>query len=196
MTKTIEFYFDFGSPTAYLAYKRLKQLEQEYSCVIDYKPVLLGALFKATGNVSPAMIPNKAKYMMVHDLPRFAARYDVPFTMNPHFPINTLQLMRGAHAAEKMGCFDQYCDAVFNATWQSGKNVGDIEIISTILRAHDIDANELLTKVQTPEIKASLLSLTQEAIDRDLFGVPTLFLEGEMFFGQDRLDFLKERLEI
>lgn len=195
MSKTIEFYFDFGSPTAYLAYKRLKQLEQQYSCVIDYKPVLLGALFKATNNVSPAMVPTKGKYMMMHDLPRFAKRYDVEFTMNQHFPINTLPLMRGAHAARKMECFDQYCDAIFSGIWQKGKNLGDNDVITNTLEENDINANELLTLIQSPAIKESLLVQTQEAIDRELFGVPTLFLEGEMFFGQDRLDFLEERLE-
>ncbi len=194
MSKTIEFYFDFGSPTAYLAYKRLKQLEQQYSCVIEYKPVLLGALFRATNNVSPAMIPAKAKYMMAHDLSRFAKRYDVGFTMNPHFPINTLPLMRGAHAAKEMDCFDQYCDALFDGIWQKGENLGDIEVISSALDDAAINSSELLAKVQTPEIKESLLTLTQEAIDRDLFGVPTMFIEGEMFFGQDRMDFIEERL--
>ena len=194
MSKTIEFYFDFGSPTAYLAYKRLKQLEQQYSCVIEYKPVLLGALFKATNNVSPAMIPAKAKYMMAHDLPRFAKRYDVPFTMNPFFPINTLPLMRGAHAAKEMGCFDQYCDALYDGLWQKGANLGDTEVLSQILDGADINANELLAKIQTPEVKQSLLTLTQEAIERDLFGVPAMFIGEEMFFGQDRLDFIEERL--
>ncbi|OUR95950.1 disulfide bond formation protein DsbA [Gammaproteobacteria bacterium 42_54_T18] len=196
MPKTIEFYFDFGSPTAYLAYKRLKQLEQQYSCVIEYKPVLLGALFKATNNVSPAMIPTKGKYMMMHDLPRFAKRYDVEFMMNQHFPINTLPLMRGAHAAIKMGCFDLYCEAIFSGIWQTGKDLGDKEVIAKVLEENSINANELLSLVQSSEIKESLLVLTQEAIDRELFGVPTLFLEGEMFFGQDRLDFLEERLMV
>ncbi len=194
MSKTIEFYFDFGSPTAYLAYKRLRQLEQQYSCVIEYKPVLLGALFKATNNVSPAMIPAKAKYMMAHDLPRFAKRYNVAFTMNPNFPINTLPLMRGAHAAKEMDCFDQYCEALFDGLWQKGANLGDMKVISEILDATGIKSSELLARVQSPEIKESLLTLTQEAIDRDLFGVPTIFIEDEMFFGQDRLDFIEERL--
>ena len=194
MSKTIEFYFDFGSPTAYLAYKRLKQLEQQYSCVIEYKPVLLGALFKATNNVSPAMIPAKAKYMMTHDLPRFAKRYNVAFAMNPNFPINTLPLMRGAHAAKEMGCFNRYCEVLFDGIWQKGANLGDIEVISKILEDAEIDSGELLAKIQSPEIKESLLMLTQEAIDRDLFGVPTLFIGDEMFFGQDRLDFAEERL--
>ena len=194
MSKTIEFYFDFGSPTAYLAYKRLKQLEQQYSCVIEYKPVLLGALFKAANNVSPAMIPAKAKYMMAHDLPRFAKRYNVAFTMNPNFPINTLPLMRGAHAAKEMRCFDQYCDALFDALWQKGENLGDMEVVTRILDTAGINSSELLASIQSQEIKESLLILTQEAIDRDMFGVPTMFIEDEMFFGQDRLDFVEERL--
>ena len=146
MPKTIEFYFDFGSPTAYLAYKRLKQLEQQYSCVIEYKPVLLGALFKATNNVSPAMIPTKGKYMMMHDLPRFAKRYDVEFMMNQHFPINTLPLMRGAHAAIKMGCFDLYCEAIFSGIWQTGKDLGDKEVIAKVLEENSINAIEICNR--------------------------------------------------
>lgn len=194
MSKTIEFYFDFGSPTAYLAYKRLKQLEKRYACVIEYKPVLLGALFKATNNVSPAMIPAKAKYMMAHDLPRFAKRYEVAFSMNPHFPINTLPLMRGAHAAKKMGCFEQYCDAIFDGIWQQCANLGDLKVLSQTLDNVHIDSKGLLAQIQSPEIKESLLTVTQEAIERNLFGVPTLFIENDMFFGQDRLDFIEEEL--
>lgn len=194
MSKTIEFYFDFGSPTAYLAYKRLQQIQQKYDCVIEYKPVLLGAIFKATNNVSPAMIPTKARYMMAHDLPRFAKRYEVAFTMNSHFPINTLPLMRGAHAAQELGCFERYCDAIFDGLWQQGENLGDADVIAKVLAAADIDASEILSKIQTPSIKESLLTITQEAIDRQLFGVPTVFMGDEMFFGQDRLDFVEERL--
>lgn len=109
MNKVIDFYFDFGSPTAYLAYFRLQQLSRQYKVQINYKPVLLGGIFKQSQNASPAMIPAKARYMMHDDLPRFAKRYDIEFTLNRHFPINTLPLMRGALAAKQLACFDRYC---------------------------------------------------------------------------------------
>ena len=104
MTKHIEFYFDFGSPTAYLAYCRLGQLAKQYGLAIQYRPMLLGGVFKGAANTSPITVPAKGKYMLEQDLPRFARRYDVPLNFNPHFPINTLNLMRGVIAAEQLDC--------------------------------------------------------------------------------------------
>jgi len=190
----IDFYFDFGSPTSFLAFKRLQQLEEKYDAVIDYKPVLLGAILKQSQNVSPAMIPLKGKYMMMQDLPRFAERYGVVFTMNPYFPINTLPVMRGAHAAIKLGCFLSYCEAVFDAIWVNGLDFGNVEVISATLTDAGLDADTLLTAISTDEIKQSLLQVTNEAIERGLFGAPTMFIGDDMYFGQDRLDFIEERL--
>ncbi|WDE09055.1 2-hydroxychromene-2-carboxylate isomerase [Thalassomonas viridans] len=194
MSTTIDFYFDFGSPTAYLAYFRLQQICQQYKVSINYKPVLLGGIFKQTENASPAMIPAKARYMMQHDLPRFAKRYDLEFKLNPFFPINTLPLMRGALAAKELSCFDRYCQLIFTAIWVKGLNLGDMDILARELTAGDIDVNTLMALSQGAGIKQSLIQLTNEAVSRGLFGVPTMFIGNDMYFGQDRLDFIEEAL--
>ncbi|MGL4566160.1 MAG: 2-hydroxychromene-2-carboxylate isomerase, partial [Halioglobus sp.] len=129
MSKTVEFYFDVGSPTAYLAHKRLQQLRAQYGLELRYVPMLLGGVFKASGNTSPIAIPAKGKYMLEQDLPRFAARYGVPLSFNPHFPINTLNLMRAAIAAQQLGCVDAYLDRVFDAIWVEKKNMGDAAVV-------------------------------------------------------------------
>ena len=194
MSKTLEFYYDFGSPTAYLAHKRLQQLAAQYPLEIAYKPILLGGIFKATGNSTPVAIPAKGKYMMEHDLPRFARRYDVALNFNPHFPINTLNLMRGAIGAERLSCLSHYVDAVYDAVWVAGENMGDTEVVARILSEAGLDAEALASLSQDPEVKAELIRSTEEAVERGAFGAPTLFLDGEMYFGQDRLDFVEEAL--
>lgn len=194
MTKTVEFYFDFGSPTAYLAFKRLRQLEASHGLKIDYRPVLLGGVFKATGNASPVTIPAKGAYMLTHDLPRFARRYNVQVNFNPHFPINTLKLMRGALAAIKLDCLPGYMDAMFDAMWIDGKNMGDMDVVREVIQAAGLPADELIAGMDDPAIKQILIKTTEDAVTRGLFGVPTLFMGDEMFFGQDRLDFVEEAL--
>ncbi|MBB6522489.1 2-hydroxychromene-2-carboxylate isomerase [Pseudoteredinibacter isoporae] len=195
MSKTIEFYFDFGSPTAFLAHKRLQQLKAQYDCTIDYKAMLLGGIFKATGNTSPVAIPAKGEYMLLHDLPRFSKRYQVELKFNPHFPINTLYLMRAALAAQKLDCFDQYVDCVYQAIWQEEKNMGDMDVVANTLSQAGLDAQALIDMSQNDDIKAELIKNTEAAAERKIFGAPTMFLDGEMFFGQDRLDFVEERLQ-
>ena len=195
MSKTLEFYFDFGSPTAYLAYKRLLQLSDEYGLAVEYKPMLLGGIFKATGNTSPVAIPAKGAYMMQHDLPRFAKRYGVPLNFNPHFPINTLNLMRGAIAAQRLECLDAYLAAMYDAVWVDGKNMGEGEVIAAALDEAGLDAQAIMALSQDPEVKAELISNTEAAVERGLFGAPTLFMDGEMYFGQDRLDFIEAALQ-
>ena len=195
MTKIVEFYFDVGSPTAYLAYNRLKQLQKQYNCVIDYRPVLLGGLFKASGNSSPVMVPAKGRYMMMDDLPRFAKLYDVPLNNNPHFPINTLNLMRGAVAALDGDYFNTYISAVFNAIWVDSKNMGDMETVIEVLATAGLNAPSILESTQDADIKAKLITNTEDAVKRGLFGAPTMFVDGEMFFGQDRLQFVEMALQ-
>ncbi|WP_299973175.1 2-hydroxychromene-2-carboxylate isomerase [uncultured Pseudoteredinibacter sp.] len=194
MRKTIEFYFDFGSPTAYLAHMRLQQLSKQYDCQVEYRPMLLGGIFKATGNTSPVAIPAKGEYMLIHDLPRFSKRYQVELKFNPHFPINTLYLMRAAIAAQKLDCFAQYVDCVYQAIWQQEKNMADMEIVNSTLLEAGLDAKALIELSQSDEVKADLIKATEQAAERKIFGAPTMFLEGEMFFGQDRLDFVEEHL--
>jgi 2-hydroxychromene-2-carboxylate isomerase len=195
MSKTLEFYFDVGSPTAYLAHKRLGQLAVEYPLEVIYKPMLLGGVFKATDNTSPVAIPAKGAYMMGHDLPRFARRYGVELNPNPFFPINTLNLMRMAIAAEQLGCQSAYIDGVFDAVWVQQKNMGDTAVVQEVLTAQGLDAAKLQELAQDPEIKAALIAATEAAVDRGIFGAPTFFMDGGMYFGQDRLDFVQEALE-
>jgi len=195
MSKTLEFYFDFGSPTAYLAHKRLQQLSAQYDLLIDYKPMLLGGVFKATGNTTPVAIPAKGQYMLAHDLPRFARRYNVPLNINPHFPINTLHLMRAAIAAQRLDCMPAYVNAMFDAVWVDGKNMGELDVIAQTLADNELDSEALMALSQDPEVKAQLISNTDAAVERGIFGAPTLFMDGEMYFGQDRLDFVEEALQ-
>jgi 2-hydroxychromene-2-carboxylate isomerase len=195
MSKTIEFYFDFGSPTAYLAHKRLQQLKAEYGCTIDYKPVLLGGLFKASGNMSPVTVPAKGKYMMTQDLPRFAALYQVPLTVNPHFPINTLNLMRGAVATLGQDYFDNYVEVVYDAIWVNGDNMGSLEVVANVLSDAGLNAQKIIAATQDPDIKAALISNTDAAVARGCFGAPTMFIGNDMFFGQDRLQFIEMALQ-
>ena len=196
MSKNLEFYFDFGSPTAFLAHKRLQQLKEQYELEIDYKPMLLGGVFKATGNTSPVAIPAKGVYMNQYDLPRFAKRYGVQLNFNPHFPINTLNLMRAALACQQLGCFEAYVDVVYTAVWEDGKNMGEIDVVSEVLQAAGLDAETIIAQSQDPAIKAALISATEAAVERGALGAPTMFMDGEMYFGQDRLDFIEEALQL
>jgi 2-hydroxychromene-2-carboxylate isomerase len=195
MTKSVDFYFDVGSPTAYLAHNRLKQLKLEYGCSVIYHPVLLGGLFKASGNSSPVTVPAKGRYMMMEDLPRFARLYNVPLNTNPHFPINTLNLMRGAVSALNEAYFDTYIDTIFNAIWVESRNMGDIDTVIEVLSDAGLDAKAILEATQKPEVKQELISNTEQAVEIGLFGAPTMFVDGEMFFGQDRLQFVEAALK-
>ena len=195
MTTSIDFYFDFGSPTAYLAYRRLQQLQSRYQCQINYRPVLLGGLFKATGNTSPVMVAAKAAYMMKQDLPRFVALYNVPFNNNPHFPINTLHLMRGAVALLEQDQFGPYIETVFEASWVNGENMGDAETVANVLTNAGLDAQHIIANTQEPEVKSALISHTEAAVARGCFGAPTMFIGDDMFFGQDRMQFIEMALQ-
>lgn len=195
MSATLEFYFDFGSPTAYLAHKRLGQLASRYPLEVQYKPMLLGGIFKATGNASPITIPAKGMYMMAHDLPRFARRYGVTLNPNPHFPINTLNLMRSAIAAERLGCFSTFVATVYDAIWVHGKDMGDVEVVTQVLNDEGLDTQALSALSADAEVKAELIACTEAAVDRGIFGTPTFFMGDEMYFGQDRLDFVEEALQ-
>jgi len=195
MAQTIDFYFDFGSPTAFLAHKRLQQLKAQYGCIIDYKPVLLGGLFKASGNISPVTVPAKGKYMMTQDLPRFASLYQVPLTVNPHFPINTLNLMRGAVATLDQDYFDNYVVAVYDAIWVRGDNMGNLDVVANVLTGAGLNAKKIIAATQDPDIKAALISNTEAAVARGCFGAPTMFIGTDMFFGQDRMQFIEMALK-
>jgi 2-hydroxychromene-2-carboxylate isomerase len=193
MTKAVEFLFDFGSPTSYLAYKQLPKIASRHGARIEWTPILLGAVFKATGNTSPAMVPAKARYMN-NDLARFAKRYNVVLNFNTHFPVNTLTLMRGAVAYQATNQFDLYLDAMFDAMWSHPRNLNDPGEVAHVLRDIGIKADDFLSRVERADVKERLKANTDEAIARGVFGAPTFFVNGEMFFGQDRLDFVEEAL--
>lgn len=191
--KTIEFLFDFGSPTAYLAWTQLPSLAARHSSTIHYQPVLLGAIHKASGNKSPVTVMAKAIWMD-QDLARFAKRYGVPLESNPHFPINTLPLMRGATAFKGTDRFMPYCEAIFHTMWVEPQNLGDPQVLAGTLRAANFDPEEFLTLISRQEVKDALRQATESAVARGAFGAPTFFVNGEMHFGQDRLDFVEEAI--
>jgi 2-hydroxychromene-2-carboxylate isomerase len=194
--KTVEFWFDVGSPASWLAWTQLEPLAAATGATVLHRPMLLGGVFQATGNHSPAQIPAKGRYMH-DDFARFAARHGVPYRHNPHFPINTLALMRGAVAMQLQAPerFVPYVDAVFRAIWVDGRNLNDAAEVAAALQASGFDPAWLLALAQQPEVKERLKALTQEAVERGVFGAPTFFVGPAMYWGQDRLDFVKEALQ-
>ena len=194
MTKTVDFFYDFGSPTVYLAATQLPMLADQVGATIDWRPILLGGIFKLTGNQSPAVIAAKAAYMN-DDLERFAKRYGVPFNWNPHFPINTLALMRGAVAYQDDGIASStYRDAIFTAIWVEAQNMNEPDVIYQVLTDSGLDPAELMDRIGHQAVKDQLLANTEQAVNRGVFGAPTFFVGEQMFFGQDRLDFVTEAL--
>ena len=193
--KTVEFFFDVGSPTAYLAFTQLPRIAADAGATLAYRPMLLGGVFKATGNASPVAVPAKGKWMG-DDIPRWARRYGVPIAFNPHFPINTLTLMRGAAGLQlrQPAALQGYLDAVFHAMWVAPRNLGDAAVLAAVLVAAGLDADALQALTSDPEVKARLVANTEEAVARGVFGAPTCFVGDTLFFGQDRLDFVREAL--
>jgi len=195
MTKTVEFFFDFGSPTSYLAWTQLPKLAADCGARLEWKPMLLGGVFKATGNASPVTVPAKGRWMF-QDMARWARRYGVRLAMNPFFPINTLTLMRGAVGLQlcQPADFERYVNTVYRAMWATPCNMGDAAVLAPVLQGAGFDAQALLALAGDAEVKARLVANTDEAVARGVFGAPTMFVGEQMFFGQDRLDFVREAL--
>jgi 2-hydroxychromene-2-carboxylate isomerase len=193
MTKSVEFLFDFGSPTTFLAYKQLPKIAARHGARVTWTPILLGAVFKATGNASPAMIPAKARYMN-SDLARFAKRYGVVMNFNTHFPVNTLPLMRGAVAYQQTPLFDIYVNAMFDAMWAHTRNLNDQGEIAHVLHDIGIKPEDFMARIERADVKEKLKANTEGAVARGVFGAPSFFVNGELFFGQDRLDFVEDAL--
>ncbi len=196
--KTLELIFDFGSPNAYLSMKALPDLLDRTGADLVITPCLLGGIFKATGNRAPmvqyADAPAKLAYENL-EMRRFIARHNlVKFRINPHFPVNTLTIMRGAIVADDEGNLDDYVDAVNRAMWEEGLKMDEPEVIATFLSASGFDGPALLARTQEPGIKARLAANTEAAVARGAFGIPTFFVGGEMFFGKDRLAQVEEAL--
>ncbi len=195
MSKAIEFFFDVGSPAAYLAWTQLPRLAADAGAVIRWRPMLLGGVFKATGNSSPVMIPAKGRWL-IDDLKRWAARYGVPLEMPADFPINTLTLMRGAAGIQLYQPEDlaRYLTAVFNGIFAQGLAMGDAAVVADVLRNAHFDPARMLELAGDPQVKQALLATTEEAVARGVFGAPSMFVGEDMHFGQDRLDFVAAAL--
>lgn len=195
MSKTVEFFFDLGSPATYLAYTQLPKICEQTDSQLVYKPMLLGGVFKATGNTSPATIPAKGRYMF-QDLDRYAKRYGVPLKFNPHFPINTLMLMRAVTGMQLRHPerFQAFIDCLFHALWVEGRSLDDPATVAAVLTRNGFDPNEVLALTADEDVKAALKDNTEQAVQRGVFGAPCMFIGDQMFFGQDRLDFVLEAL--
>ena len=197
-TPPVQFLFDFGSPNAYFCHKVLPDIASRTQVQIEYLPVLLGGLFKLSNNRSPAEafadIPNKRAYDKL-EIERFIARHQLSrFQMNPHFPVNTLKIMRLAVAAQAMGCGPSYIESMYSAMWEQGRNMSDDSEIAAVLQGAGLDGPRLLALAQQPDIKARLAANTQSAFDHGAFGSPSFLVGNELFFGKDRLREFEEEI--
>ena len=196
---SVEFHFDFGSPNAYLSHKVIPDVEARTGVTFPYVPVLLGGVFKATGNQSPVMafagIRNKPEYERL-EMMRFIERHGLTqaFAMNPHFPVNTLAIMRGAVAAQHLDVFKPYVNAIYAAMWQGAQKMDDPETLRRVLAAADLPAEALMAKAQDSGIKQELMDNTTASVERGNFGSPTFFVKDRMWFGKDRLRDVEEAI--
>ncbi len=194
----VEFLFDFGSPNAYLAERVIPDIEKRTSVKFDYVPVLLGGIFKATNNMSPFEslrgIKNKPEYQAL-ETQRFIRRHNITnFRQNPHFPVNTLMLMRGAVAAQLEGMFEPYFRAAYHHMWEEPKKMDDAEVFRSAFISSGIDIDRLIARAQQDDVKKRLIDLTTDAVNRGAFGSPTFFVGKEMFFGKDQLRDVEESI--
>ncbi|HLZ03574.1 MAG TPA: 2-hydroxychromene-2-carboxylate isomerase [Bradyrhizobium sp.] len=191
-----QFLFDFGSPNAYLSHGAIPAIEQRTGVKFEYVPILLGGIFKATNNKSPAEtlagVKNKPEFMRL-ETERFVKRFHVePYVWNPFFPVNTLNLMRAAIAAELEGVFEDYVAAAFHHMWREPKKMDDPDVAVKALNSSGLDGARLLARAQEAEVKARLIANTQSAVERGAFGSPTFFVGNEMFFGKEQLRDVEE----
>jgi 2-hydroxychromene-2-carboxylate isomerase len=199
MTPKVEFHFDFGSPNAYLVHKLIPQVEQRTGARFDYVPILLGGVFKLTNNQPPMVqfkdVVSKQNYQRL-EMVRFVRKHGLSqFRMNPHFPVNTVQVMRGAVAAEIDGQLARYVDAVFRNMWEEGLKMDDPAVITAALTQSGLDGARTLARIQDQDVKDKLLANTEASVARGTFGAPTFFVGDEMFFGKDRLREVEEEIE-
>lgn len=190
-SKSVDFIFDFGSPNAYLAWKVLPGIAARHGATVKLLPCLLGGIFKATGNQAPALafsgVKGKMDYEML-EMRRFIAAHGLAaFRFNPHFPVNTLLLMRGMIAAQRAGVGEAYLDTMLKGMWEDGLKLDDPEVFVATADAAGLDGATLLAATADPEVKAGLMANTEAAVARGTFGIPTFFVGDEMFFGKERL---------
>ena len=198
MTKAVDFYFDFASPNAYLSHQVVPGIEERTGTKFNYIPVLLGGIFKATNNKPPMEaffgILNKNEYQSV-EMKRFQERHGIDkFKMNPHFPVMSLQIIRGAVGAKQDGYLDKYIDEVLKHMWEEPKKMDDPEVIKEAFTESGFDADRLMNQMQDPEIKAQLIENTEKAVKRGTFGIPTFFVGDDIYFGKDTLWQVEEAL--
>ena len=196
MPTIVDFLYDFGSPNAYYSHCVIPQIEARSDLTFNYVPVLLGGIFKATNNVSPAVsmqgVLNKPKYSQI-ETERWLKRYPVArFERNPHFPVNTLMMMRGAVFALDKDYYRKYVDAMFDCMWGSPRKMDELEVFSAALTEHDLPAEQILTGIQDPEVKQRLIDSTNAAVERGAFGSPTFFVGDEIYFGKEKLRDIEE----
>ena len=194
----IEFHFDFGSPNAYLAHLVIPEIEKRTGAKFEYVPVLLGGVFKATNNRSPAEtnagVKNKSEYGRL-EIQRFLNRYGIKnFKFNPHFPVNTLMMMRGAVAAAQLGILPRYVDQMYRFMWAEPRKMDDPAVVVAAWKESGFDAEKLSALVQDQAIKDKLVANTQKSVERGCFGSPTFFVGDEIFFGKDRLRDVEEMI--
>lgn len=187
----IEFHFDFGSPNAYLVHRVMPAVSAKHGLDIDYVPVLLGGVFKATNNVSPAValdgIRNKPEYQSL-ETDRFCREHGIARQVpNPHFPVNTLKMMRGATYARDKPWFDRYVDAMYSAMWEQALKMDEDELIYSTLEGADLPADEIIAGMSAPAVKQALIDTTEKSVQRGTFGSPTFYVGDEIFFGKDKL---------
>lgn len=191
--KRVEFFYDYASTYSYLAHREIEDLAADRGAELVYRPMVLGFVFKASGNSMPAAVPAKAAYM-VHDVRRWVRRYGLPFKMPSVFPVNTIRALRAAVAALEDGTFAAYHRAVMTAYWSQDQDIGDADTLASIATAAGIDGPRLVARSEEPSIKAALKANTDEAIERGVFGAPTFFVGDDMFWGNDRLEFVADAL--
>lgn len=188
----VEFHFDYGSPNCYLSHRVIPDIEKRTGAKFEYIPILLGGVFKSTNNQSPIAafkdVKNKLSYQQI-EMKRFLARYKLTkFKMNAHFPVNTLQIMRGTAGLVGKPKFMEYVEVLYCAMWEDSKKMDDPEVIAATLDKAGLDGNAFMAMTQDADAKALLLSNTESSVARGTFGAPTFFVDGEIYFGKDRLD--------
>lgn len=198
MAASVEFHFDFGSPNAYLAHLAIPGVESRTGIPFKYVPVLLGGVFKATNNVSPAVslrgIRNKPEYQRL-ETERFLRRYGVgAYVPNPHFPVNTLTIMRGAIVAERDGFFEHYVDEVYQHMWTKQKKMDDPDVMAQAFAESGLPVKKLIDGVQDSAVKQQLIANTESAVERGVFGSPSFFVGEELYFGKDKLRDVEEAI--
>lgn len=193
MTRIVEFFFDFMSPPTYLAYTQLPGLMARTRAAVVWKPMYTIGLHQLTGNQSPILVPAKGAWI-VKDLARYVKRYGIEFVPNSHQPVKVVPSLRGAIVAQEIGCFDRYVSALFAGMWTKNLNIGDPAVLKEILLEAGLDAAAILEGIERPEVKAKLVANTQEAANRGAFGAPSFFVGDDLYWGQDRLEFVEEAL--